>query len=132
VVQAQSATRRTIHIMGSKGRIYGVVNDNRFSVFKQDLQGNETITVVEVHPDASGHNGGDSVLTNDFFKHLEGNPNKDRPGLQEGIDAAIMCIAADESAESGELIKLSPIRRKVFGDEITTVRKNAIHAPATR
>jgi predicted dehydrogenase len=128
VAQAQPATRRTIHIIGSKGRIYGVLNDNRFTIFKQDLRHNETLTVIEVHPDASGHSGGDSVLTSDFLKLLEGNPNKNRPGLQEGIEAAMMCLAADQSVESHEFVKINPMRRKVFGDEITTVIKNAIHA----
>ena len=129
VAQAQlTASRRTIHIIGSKGRIYGVLNDNRFTIFKQDLRGNETMTIVEVHPDTSGHSGGDSVLTKDFLKLLEDNPNSNRPGLQEGIEAAMMCIAADQSVESHEIVKLNRIRRKVFGDEIKPVLKNAIHA----
>ena len=130
VAQAQPATRRTIHILGSKGRIYGVLNDNCFRVFKQGLQGNETSTVVEVCPDASGHSGGDSVLTNDFFNLLEGNSNKNRPGLQEGIEAAMMCIAADQSVESRELVKIHPMRQKVFEHKTTTVLDNTIHAAA--
>lgn len=128
VAQAQTLTRRTIHILGSKGRIYGVLNDNCFTVYKQDVNGNDTSTVIRVYPDASGHGGGDSVLTNDFFKLLEGNPNTDRPSLQEGIEAAMICLAADQSVESHELVKIHPMRQKVFESKTADVLDNAIPA----
>ena len=123
VAQAQSATRRSIHVLGSEGRIYGVINDNRFTIFHSSGADAETPRVVEVHPDKSGHNGGDSVLTNDFFKLLENNPNKNRPGLREGIEAAMMCVVAEQSAQSNKLLELNPARREIFGNVTDTIIK---------
>jgi len=115
VAQAQPATRRIIHIVGSEGRIYGVLNDNYFTLFKRTGADNEVRHVIEVHPDNSGHGGGDSVLTNDFFKMLQGNPNLDRPGLKEGIESALMCIAAEQSVQTGQQILLTEMQQQVFG-----------------
>jgi predicted dehydrogenase len=115
VAQAQPATRRTLHILGSKGRVYGVVNDNRITVYRHNGADSEEAHVIDVHPDKSGHNGGDSVLTNDFFRLLQGNPNRNRPGLAQGIEAAMICLAAEQSVASGQSVYLKPMREAVFG-----------------
>jgi hypothetical protein len=114
VAQAQPATRRTIHILGSEGRIYGVLNDECFTLFKRTGADNEVRHIIEVHPDKSGHGGGDSVLTNDFFKMLNGSPNLDRPGLKEGIESAMMCIAANQSVATAQQIQMAEMRQEVF------------------
>ncbi|MHB9071400.1 MAG: Gfo/Idh/MocA family protein [Sedimentisphaerales bacterium] len=114
VAQAQPATRRTIHILGSKGRIYGVLNDECFTLFRRTGADNEVRHIIEVHPDKSGHGGGDSILTNDFFKLLQGNPNLDRPGLKEGVESALMCIAADKSVQTGQQILLADMQQQIF------------------
>jgi predicted dehydrogenase len=114
VAQAQPATRRTIHILGSEGRIYGVLNDECFTLFKRTGADNEVRHIIEVHPDKSGHGGGDSVLTNDFFKMLNGSPNLDRPGLKEGIESAMMCIAANQSVATAQQIQMAETRQEVF------------------
>jgi predicted dehydrogenase len=114
VAQCQPATRRTIHVIGSDARLYGVVNDNRISVYRHGRLSEERVEVIEVNPDASGHNGGDSVLTRDFFALLEGQPNRSRPGLREGIEASLLSIAADQSALIGRPMSLDRLREKVF------------------
>jgi predicted dehydrogenase len=114
VAQCQPATRRTIHILGSEARLYGVLNDNRIRVFHRGKLGNETIEEVTVTPDTSGHNGGDSVITRDFFALLSGHPNTTRPGLREGIEASLLSIAADRSAHLAMPVAIDELRRQVF------------------
>lgn len=127
VVQCQPATRRTIHVIGSEARLYGVVNDNRISVYRHGKLSEEQVEVIEVKPDASGHNGGDSVLTRDFFDLLEGRPNRSRPGLREGIEASLLSIAADQSALQGRPMALDRFREKVF---VTPAQHRQFQSPA--
>ncbi len=115
VVQCQPATRRTIHILGSEARLYGGLSDNEFRVYRRDRRGGEIIETFTVSPDQSGHNGGDSILTRDFFDALAGRRNPERPGLREGIEASVLSFAADESAASGAPVRLDDLREKVFG-----------------
>lgn len=114
VVQCQPATRRTIHILGSDARLYGVLSDNEFRVYRRDRRGGEIVETFKVTPDGSGHNGGDSVLTRDFFDLLAGQRNAQRPGLREGIEASLLSFAADESTVSGRPVRLDSLRQRVF------------------
>lgn len=114
VAQAQPATRRTIHILGSHARLYGVLNDNSFKIFHRDKLGTERAETVVVTPDASGHNGADSVITRDFFAWLQGERNNSRPGLQEGIEASLLSFASDQSVLDGKPVNMDSLRSRVF------------------
>ena len=52
VAQCQPATRRTIHILGSEGRLYGVLNDNQMTIYRRGKLGTEISETITVHPDA--------------------------------------------------------------------------------
>jgi predicted dehydrogenase len=114
VIQCQPATRRTIHILGSEARLYGVLSDKEIRLYHRAKLGSETVEVIKVHPDGSGHNGGDSVLTRDFFALMSGDQNESRPGLREGIEASLLSFAADQSAKIGEPVRLDTLRQQVF------------------
>ena len=120
VTQCQPANRRTIHVLGSDARLYGVVNDNEFRVYRRDTRGGEVIETYKVTPDQSGHNGGDSVLTKDFFDMLSGLHNPQRPGLREGIEASLLSLAADESAETGRPVALDSLRQRVYLEQASS------------
>lgn len=115
VAQCQPATRRTIHVIGSEGRLSGVVNYNRINIYRHGKLGEEIVETIEVKPDASGHNGGDSILTQDFFALMDGRPNTSRPGLKEGIEASLLSLAADQSAKAIRPVYLDGLRSNVFG-----------------
>lgn len=117
VAQCQPATRRTIHILGSEARLYGVVNDSQIKVFHRGKLGNEVVETVNVTADTSGHNGGDSVITQDFLSLLQGQQNDSRPGLREGIEASLLSLAADQSAAQGKPIYLDTLRERVFNGQ---------------
>jgi predicted dehydrogenase len=114
VAQCQPATRRTIHVLGSEARLYGVLNDNQIHIHRRGKLGREQIETVQVNPDASGHNGGDSQITRDFFDLLNGQRNPTRPGLREGIEASLLSLAADESAKLTQPVRLATLRQQVF------------------
>jgi predicted dehydrogenase len=114
VAQCQPATRRTIHVLGSEARLYGVLNDNQIKIFRRGKLGQEIIETINVTPDASGHNGGDSVLTQDFFALLEGRRNATRPGLRQGIEASLLSLAADQSAKLVHPVSLDALRQQAF------------------
>ncbi len=115
VAQCQPATRRTIHVIGSEGRLSGVVSYNRITIYRHGKLGEELVETIDVKPDASGHNGGDSILTNDFFALMDGTPNTSRPGLREGIEASLLSLAADQRAKALRPVYLDGLRSKVFG-----------------
>lgn len=128
LAQAQSATRRTIHILGSQARLYGILDEKFFTIYSNENGDSEKAEVIRVNPDNSGHNGGDSELIKDFHALLNENFGHERPGLREGIEAAMVCIAADQSVQSGEMIGLEKMRNKIFGyaPEASTVQKVSI------
>ena len=114
VAQAQPANRRIVHILGSEARLYGVLEDNYFTLFHRIGPNDEKPEVVQVHTDGSGHGGGDGILTTDYWNLIQGKPNSWRPGLKEGIESAIMCLVADKSVELERSINLSEHRNRVF------------------
>jgi predicted dehydrogenase len=114
VAQCQPATRRTIHVMGSEARLYGVLSDNQIHIYRRGKLGREQIETVQVSPDMSGHNGGDSQITKDFFDLLNGERNPARPGLREGIEASLLSLAADQSAKLTQPVRLATLRQQVF------------------
>lgn len=124
VAQCQPATRRTIHVLGSEGRLYGVVNDSKLQLFQRGKLGSEVVETLTVNADQSGHNGGDSVITRDFFELLNGNRGVSRPGLRQGIEATLLSFAADKSAEENRPVMLDELRRRVF----TTPQSSAVTA----
>jgi len=116
VAQVQPANRRTVHILGSEARLYGVLDDDCFTIYHRTGPNNERPEVIKVHPDDFGHNGADGELTSDFLNLINSKPNPSRPGLKEGIESAIICLVADQSAMAGQSINLSESRLKVFGN----------------
>lgn len=114
VAQCQPATRRTIHVLGSEARLHGVLNENQIRIYRRGALGSEVVETVTVAPDDSGHNGGDSVITRDFFGLLSGQRNPSRPGLRQGIEASLLSLAADQSAASCQPVRLDSLRQRVF------------------
>jgi predicted dehydrogenase len=105
-----------MHILGTKGRIYADFFRNQITLFKHTGPNNQTIEVLDIAHDGSGHGGSDSVITADFLDLLNGQESPERPGLKEGVESAMMCLAADMSAASNAVIELDAIRKTIFVD----------------
>jgi hypothetical protein len=113
--QAQPANRRTIHILGSEARLYGVVDDDYFTIYHRTGPNDEKAEKVRIDANTEyGHNGGDPILTSDFWNLIHGIEHPWRPGLKEGIESAVMCLVAEESVKTGSSIELTPTRKQVF------------------
>jgi predicted dehydrogenase len=130
VAQVQPANRRTIHILGSQARLYGVLDDDFFTIYHRTGPNNEKTEIIRVHPDDFGHNGADGELTTDFMNLIKRTPNPSRPGLKEGIESAIMCILADESAATGQSVAVDKYRQAVFNTSKTTAANRSAKAAA--
>jgi predicted dehydrogenase len=116
VAQAQPTNTRTLRILGSKGQIYADLFRNQITVFRHTGPNNQAIETITVNHDGSGHGGSDSVITADFLNLLNGQDSPERPGLKEGVESAMMCLAADMSAKSNTVMELESLRKGIFVD----------------
>lgn len=85
---------RNLHIVGTKGRIWGNVEDNNLYVFENK---NSKVTKIELGEVLSGHSGGDEAHALELVKMM-----KDKnytPGQDDyaGYLSNAICIAADLS-----------------------------------
>ncbi len=115
VAQGQPINTRTMRILGTKGQIYADFSKSTITVFKHAGPNNQEIKTIEINHDGSGHGGSDSVISTDYINLLNGKKSSDRPGIREGIESAMMCLAADESARTKSVISLDSYRKEVFG-----------------
>jgi len=105
---AQPTETRTIHIMGTKGVLYGDAHKNQITVTGLKDMEYETKNYTIIN-DSSGHHGGDSVIADAFFKTITGKKNIVKAGIKEGIEAALIALAADISCETDKIIRIDDI-----------------------
>jgi predicted dehydrogenase len=117
LAQAQPTNTRTMHILGTKGRIYADFFRDQITLFKHTGPNNQELETLKISHDGSGHGGSDSGITADFLNLLKGQNRPGRPGLKEGIESSLMCLACDMAAESREVYQLAKLRSKVFSHD---------------
>lgn len=104
---------RTMHIMGSKGELYGNIRKSAISVdvfSAKEVKNYE----IKVEHDISGHHGADSVITNAMFDVMKGKTEASRAGIEEGVNAAIISLLADYSGRSGEIVDINKYIQKFY------------------
>ncbi|MBQ6471161.1 MAG: hypothetical protein IJJ33_04195, partial [Victivallales bacterium] len=92
---------RNIHIIGTRGRLWGNIDENRIGVC-ENLSGKTEI--IEIPVTETGHNGGDRIhaLTLvEMMKDRSFHPNQD---AYAGYVSNALCIAADLSAAQARQI----------------------------
>ena len=92
---------RNIHIIGSKGRLWGSIDANRIGI-------NDTFTgkteYVDVPVVEGGHNGGDSMHAEIFLKMMKDRDFHPEQNAYAGYLSNALCIASDFSvAESRQI-----------------------------
>ena len=100
-------SKRIIRIIGEKGEIEGVFEDQKFtvSVIDPTADGDHKETVYDLSADCSAfvnHGGGDSGIVKDFVRYVRG--CKTSPScteLESSLNGHLAIFAADESASSG-------------------------------
>jgi predicted dehydrogenase len=97
----QPRTTRTLRICGTRGQLVGDIGLSELRVIRH---GDHPVEHHPIRHDASGHHGGDSVITRQFVDMLRGRPTPPLAGLREGVDAALLALAADEAAAAGRTV----------------------------
>lgn len=113
MVGGSAEPRREIHIIGTKGEIFGNFEESKFTVLKIDPSPdahNEECDVEEVDLRVTGdmvgayggHGGGDERLAADFVKFIRGeNPSLACTSIFDSVAGHLSVYLADKSRENG-------------------------------
>lgn len=113
MVGGSAEPRRNIHIIGTKGEIFGNFEDSKFTVLKINPSPdahNEECDVEEVDLKVSGdmvgayggHGGGDERLAADFVKFIRGEkPSLACTSIFDSVAGHLSVYLADKSRENG-------------------------------
>lgn len=98
---------RSVHIVGSKGEIQGVMEDGSFVVRTPAPAEKLRYREEKVQTDVGGdmHGGGDLRLVEDFVRKVRGAaPSISSTVLEDSLNGARIAFAADESRVSGRAV----------------------------
>ena len=113
MVGGSSEPRRNIHIIGTKGEIFGNFEESKFYVSKIDPSpdahnGECRIEEVDLNVNGDmvgaygGHGGGDERLAEDFVKFIQGEkPSLACTSIFDSVAGHLSVYLADESRENG-------------------------------
>jgi len=108
---------RTIHAIGTKGEIHGVMEDGVFVVRRPDPEASRAYTEEEVRLEVSEdmHGGGDLRLVEDFIRVVRGSaPSISTTSLEDSIYGHLVGFAADEAMEQSRVVAVPSL---TFGEE---------------
>lgn len=94
---------RNMHIVGTRGRIWGNLNDSKVYHFEN---GPAQMHEHRIVMDGSGHGGGDRPHAAAFLETVLGRRARPAAGTWEGYLSAMMCFAADRSMTEGRRVHL--------------------------
>jgi len=92
---------RNIHIVGSKGRLWGNIDENRIGVC-ENLSGKADY--IEIHAVATGHHGGDRKHALTLLKMMQDRSFYPDQDAYAGYVSNALCIASDLSAAEARQI----------------------------
>ena len=116
MVGGTSRPMRKMHIIGTKGELHGILDDNRYVIRHIDPRPGHEYKEVEYdlndEGDTSGafggHGGGDLRLSADFVAALEGEtPSISCTSLADSLNGHLIGFAADQAMEENKVIELS-------------------------
>lgn len=103
---------RSIHLIGTKGELQGVMEDGFFVVRYPDPRAGHEYTEerVDLNVSSDMHGGGDLRLVQDFIRVIQGQPPSiSSTALEESIYGHLIGFAADRSMESGSTVELETL-----------------------
>ncbi|MBN1623187.1 MAG: Gfo/Idh/MocA family oxidoreductase [Clostridia bacterium] len=109
LIGAAAKPCRTIHIVGTKGEIYGEMEKGRFVVRKPDMNQPEFFSeeVVDINVNGEGHGGGDARLSEDFVKFIRGEATSvSTTSLGDSIYGHLIGFNAQEALEERKVSKI--------------------------
>ncbi len=99
---------RKIHIIGTKGEIYGDLEDGKVTISMIDPRpGHESAeTVIDISVKDDSHGGGDLYLAEDFVDYVTGGkPSVSCTSIQDSLKGHLAVFLADESREQNGAVK---------------------------
>jgi predicted dehydrogenase len=112
----QPRTTRRIRIFGTNGGLEGNIDDSHIVIHKPYPADNGwEAKDIPITAEKHNHHGGDGVLAHTFWRTAANQASPSRAGLREGIDAALVALAAQQSAAVGQSIDIAEMRNQVFG-----------------
>lgn len=115
-IGGSSKPQRMIHIIGTKGEIYGVFDESKFVIRKIDPRPKHEYSEEEVDLNMTGdktgafggHGGGDLRMVGDFVNFVRGEePSISCTSIEDSINSHLAVFAADQSREAGRVVPLS-------------------------
>ncbi|HET7016533.1 MAG TPA: Gfo/Idh/MocA family oxidoreductase [Streptosporangiaceae bacterium] len=111
----QPRTTRRIRIFGTNGDLEGNIDDSRIVIHKPHARDNGCdVKDIPIAAEKHNHHGGDGVLAHAFWRTAANQAEPSRAGLREGIDAALVALAAQQSAAAGQSVNIAELRSQVF------------------
>lgn len=90
---------RTLHIMGTKGELFGNMEKNLITIHQFGSEETQSIPVAVPKTAYSyNHNGGDYRLIQDFVRSVrELNPDLNRSAARQSLEGHLICFAAEKA-----------------------------------
>ena len=116
MIGGSSKPTRSIHLIGTKGEIQGVLEDSTFTLRHMDPSpGNEyseQVIDLRIGGDMTGafggHGGGDLRLVEDFLKVVRGEaPSLSTTSIRDSVTGHLMGFCADRSRREGRIIDVA-------------------------
>lgn len=108
MIGGTAKSMRRIHIVGTKGEIYGELDDGKFTVskIKTEEECYYTDEVVDVSVTDDSHGGGDEALVEDFITYVQtGEQSVSSTAIENSVAGHLTVFNADESREHGGEIR---------------------------
>ncbi len=119
MIGGSSKPTRSIHLVGTKGEIQGVLEESTFTIRHIDPRRghefSEQIVDLRVGGDMTGafggHGGGDLRLVEDFLKVVRGEaPSLSTTSIEDSVTGHLMGFCADRSRREGRIIDVNSVR----------------------
>lgn len=116
MIGGSAMPQRSIHIIGTKGEIWGIDHQGKFALRRIDPRpGHEyEEEIVDMYQEAAagaagGHGGGDELLTEDFVSYVLGEPvSICCTDIHDSVHGHLCVYLADEAREAGKVVHIMP------------------------
>ena len=115
MVCGTSRPMRNIHIIGTRGELQGIMDDNKYVIRHIDPRPGHEYEEIEHNLNDEGdttgafggHGGGDLRLSMDFCTAIEGEePSISCTSLDDSLNGHLIGFAADEAMEQNKIVKI--------------------------
>lgn len=113
LIGATAKPCRTIHIVGTKGEIYGEMESGRFVIRKPDMDqpGFFSEETVDISVKGEGHGGGDARLSADFVKYIRGEETSvSNTDIGDSIYGHLIGFSAHEAMTEKKVVKIGRLK----------------------